>query len=535
LSLEPLELRAVVSKFDLTLSLMESRVSGSGGSGGSGGSAELAGLLEYNSDLFDAASVIRLLGHFNVLLEEITASASGPGLPVSALPLLAAGERHQLLVEWSDAYTNPLGPCLHELFERTVAADPDALAVVWEDVAWTYGELNRRANQLAWHLIALGVKPETRVGLCVERSAEMLVGMLGVLKAGGAYVPIDPAHPRERLAFMLEDTRAPVLITQERLRDLLPAVAARVLCLEADWDEISRRPRGNPPPAALGASPAYVIYTSGSTGTPKGVATPHDAVVAYTQASSAVYGIRPGDRILQFSSISFDASVEEIYGCLTHGATLYVRGDVQEGISEFLDRCRTQQISLLQFPTAFWHQLATAMEAESLTLPATIRAMFVGGEKMLAQLLVSWWKLLPPGLRFVNAYGPTETTVAATLCQLPAEVPIDDNLREVPLGRPLVHSRGYVLDRELRPVPIGVTGELLVGGLGLARGYMDRPSLTAEKFVPNPHAGLWGRPGERLYRTGDLVRLLPGGLLEFVGRADGQVKIRGYRIEPGEI
>jgi acyl carrier protein len=189
----------------------------------------------------------------------------------------------------------------------------------------------------------------------------------------------------------------------------------------------------------------------------------------------------------------------------------------------------------LQFPTAFWHQLATAMEAESLTLPSTIRAMFVGGEKMLAQRLISWWRLLPPGLRFINAYGPTETTVAATICQLPEEAPIDDSLREVPLGRPLVHARGYVLDRELRPVPIGVTGEMLVGGLGLARGYLDRPALTAEKFVPNPYAGMWGQPGERLYRTGDLVRLLPGGLLEFVGRADGQMKLRGYRIEPGEI
>jgi amino acid adenylation domain-containing protein len=526
LSLEPLELRAVVAKFDLTLSLMESRPPGT---------AELDGMLEYNSELFDAASVMRLLGHFHVLLEEVAAVASGPGPAVSELPLLTAAERHQLLVEWSNAPSEPLGHCLHELFEVTVAADPEALAVVWEDMALSYGELNRRANQLAWHLIALGVEAETRVGLCVERSAEMLVGMLGVLKAGGAYVPIDPAYPRERLAFMLEDTRAPILVTQERLRELLPAGAARVLCLDADWEEISRRPGGNPPPAAVGSNTAYVIYTSGSTGTPKGVVTSHDAVVAYTQASSAVYRIRPGDRNLQFSSISFDASVEEIYGCLTHGATLYVRGDVQEGISEFFDRCRAQKITLLQFPTAFWHQLVTAMEAESLTLPPTIRAMFVGGEKMLAQRLISWWRLLPPGLRFINAYGPTETTVAATVCQLPEEAPIDDSLREVPLGRPLVHARGYVLDRELRPVPIGVTGEMLVGGLGLARGYLDRPALTAEKFVPNPYAGMWGRPGERLYRTGDLVRLLPGGLLELVGRADGQMKLRGYRIEPGEI
>jgi amino acid adenylation domain-containing protein len=519
LILEPLDLRAVMAKFDLTLSLME-------------GGEEISGVLEYNPDLFDAPSAVRLADHFSVLLEGI---AADPARPVSALPLLAAAERHQLLAEWADGISEPPGPCLHELFEAMVEADPEALAVVWNDVAWSYGELNRRANRLAWHLAALGVGLETRVGLCVERSAEMLVGMLGVLKAGGAYVPLDPSHPRERLAFMLEDTGARVLVAQERQVELFPPGAAAVVCLDAGWEEIARQPDGNPPPAALGTSAAYVIYTSGSTGTPKGVVTSHDAVVAYCQSSSAFYGTRPGDRALQFSSISFDASVEEIYCCLTRGATLYVRGNTQEGISELLDRCRAQGITLLQFPTAFWNQLALAMEAESLPLPPTVRVIFVGGEKMPARRLVSWWKLVSPGVSFFNAYGPTETTVASTACRFPGAVPVDESLREVPLGRPFPHSRCYVLDRDLRLVPIGVTGELFVGGLSLARGYLDRPGLTAERFIPNPYAGLWGQAGERLYRTGDLVRLLPDGLLAIVGRADGQVKIRGYRIEPGEI
>ena len=519
LTLEPTELGATIAKFDLTLNLMEL-----------GG--VLGGSLEYNTDLFDTATAARLVAHWGVLLEEI---AAHPNRRVLDLPLLTAGERHQLTIEWADARPEPRGLLLHQVIERQVDLRPHAPALEYLDVRFTYRELESRANQLAWTLRELGVEPDTRVALCVGRGADMIIAMIGVLKAGAAYVPLDPAHPQERLAFMLRDSGARVLLTQESLLGHLPETGVRVLCLDRDWAEIARRPESRPENLVSPLNLAYVIYTSGSTGTPKGVLVPHEAVAAYSQVCSAVYGSGPGDRNLQFSSISFDASVEEIYSALTRGATLVVRGDVQEGVSEFLEQCRAQGITLLQLPTAYWHQLVTAMEAESLTLPERIRLLFVGGEKMLAQRLVAWSKLVPPGFQLINAYGPTETTVATALCPIPPAVEVHNGLREVPIGRALPYARAHVLDPSLRPVPIGVVGEILISGPNLSRGYLDRPGLTAERFIPNPFSHLWGEPGERLYRTGDLVRLLPDGLIEFVGRTDHQVKIRGYRIELGEI
>jgi amino acid adenylation domain-containing protein len=523
LTLEPTELGATVAKFDLTLNLMELE-------------GALTGSLEYNTDLFDPATAARLIGHLGVLLEGIVEQ---PARRLAELPLLTPEEAHQLLVEWAEEEPEPRGRVLHELVERQSDLRPEAPAVEHGDVRWSYGELESRANRLAWRLRELGVAPEERVILCVERSAEMLVAMLGVLKAGGAYIPLDPAYPRERLARMIEDSGARVLLTQERLLHLLPELSAEsgapVLCLDRDWDDIALRSDERPASGVTGLNPAYIIYTSGSTGVPKGVVIPHEAVSAYSQACSAVYGSGPGDRNLQFASISFDASVEEIYSSLTRGATLVVRGEVQEGISEFLERCRSQGITLLQLPTPFWNQLVTAMEAESLPLPESIRVMFAGGEKMVAQRLVSFWRLMRPGFKLINAYGPTETTVAATLCPIPDTLQVHEGLRDVPIGRPLSYVRAYVLDRDLRPVPIGIAGELCVGGPALSRGYLHRPSLTAEKFIPNPFAHLGGDPGERLYRTGDLVRLLPDGVLEFIGRTDHQIKLRGYRIELGEI
>ena len=332
---------------------------------------------------------------------------------------------------------------------RLVKNNPAAPAVEHEDTLWSYGELESRANRLAWFLRALGIGPEGRVALFVERRAETIAAMLGVLKAGGAYVPLDPAYPRERLAFMLADSGARVVLAQESLLARLPETAARVVCLDRDGEEIARFPQTRPQAVASGQSTAYMIYTSGSTGRPKGVLMPHEAVAAYSQVCSAVYGSAPGDRNLQFASISFDASVEEIYSSLTRGATLVVRGEVQEGAAEFVERLRRQRITLLQLPTAYWHQLVTVMDAEELRLPEAVRVLFVGGEKMLAQRLVSWWRLVRPGFRLINAYGPTETTVAAVLCDMPTVVAVRDDLHEVPIGRPLSYARSYVLDRTL--------------------------------------------------------------------------------------
>jgi amino acid adenylation domain-containing protein len=522
LILDPVAETSTVAKFDLTVSLTESR----------GG---LTGSIEYNTDLFERTTVHRLIGHFGELL---TGIAGEPGRALSALPILGEAERHQLLLEWADNRSDP-SYCVHEIIERQADRAPGLPAVECGDVAWTYLELDRRANQLAWHLRELGVGPEVRVALCMDRGADMIVGMLGVLKAGGAYVPLDPAYPQERLTFLLKDCGARILLTQERLLDRLlerlAEIGARVVCMDRDWEEIARRPDVRLLSGVTVANPAYVIYTSGSTGIPKGIVTPHEAVLAYTRVSSLVYATGPGHRILQISSISFDASIEEIYCTLTRGATLVVRVENHEGAAEFLERCRTERITMLQMTTAYWHQVAAAMEVEGLELPPDLRVLFVGGEKMLAQRLVAWWKLVPSDLRFVNAYGPTETTVAIALCPFPGRVPVDESLHDVPLGRPVPYARAYVLDRTLRPVPIGAVGELCLGGISLARGYLDRPALTASRFIPNPFAGLGAGAGERVYRTGDLVRLRPDSLLEFVGRTDHQVKIRGYRIELGEI
>jgi amino acid adenylation domain-containing protein len=524
LALEPLEAGDEGAKFDLTLVAAE----------------EADGLrceLEYNTDLFDRVTVLRLAGHFLAVLD---AAAADPGRSVSLLPLLSEPERHQLAVEWAEAAPGFSGVCLHQLFERQAELRPEAPAAVFEETVWSYRELNRRANQLAHRLRRLGVGPDARVGLCVERSLDMLVGMLGTLKAGGAYVPLDPGYPRERLAFSLADSGARVLLTQDRLLGRLPELAAmpaalRVIRLDGDWEEIAREPGDAPASGVTAENLAYVIYTSGSTGTPKGVMMPHRPVVAYVSTTAPFFEIGPGGRSLQFSSISFDASVQEIWASLTHGAALYVRGEAQEGVSELLRWMGERGITWALLPTAFWHQLAAAMEAEDLALPPSLRVIMVGGEKALAQRLVPWWRRVPEGFRFVNAYGPTEATVAATMAAFPGSRAVDDELQEVPIGRPLSYVRAHVLDRSLKPVPIGVTGELLLGGRGVGRGYLDRPDLTAEKFIPNPFAQLAGKAGERLYRTGDLVRFLPDGQLEFVGRVDDQVKIRGFRIELGEI
>ncbi len=423
--------------------------------------------------------------------------------------------------------------CITQLFETQVASTPDAVAVVFEDQQLTYRELNCRANQLAHHLTSLGVGPEVLVGICVERSLEMVVGLLGILKAGGAYVPLDPAYPQERLAFMLSDSQVSVLLTQEKLRVRLTEHGAHVVCLDADWGIISQEREENPVNSAKPKNLAYVIYTSGSTGKPKGVMIQHQSLVNFTETAIVEYGLTWRDRVLQFASISFDAAAEEIYPCLTCGGTLVLRSDeMLSDLPTFMQKCRDWELTVLDLPTAYWQQLTSELATAGLMFPESLRLVIIGGERALPERVGMWQKFIGARPQLVNTYGPTEATVVATMYKLPAAAPSETNLTEVPIGRALRHVRTYILDQHLQLLPIGVSGELYIGGAGLARGYLNRPDLTEEKFIPNPFSD---EPGARLYKTGDLARYLSDGNIEFLGRIDHQVKIRGFRIELGEI
>ncbi|MBD2483967.1 non-ribosomal peptide synthetase [Planktothrix sp. FACHB-1365] len=503
------------AKFDLSLSLQKTE-------------RGLTGGFEYSTDLFDATTIARMIEHWQTLLAGIVAN---PEQKLSDLPILTTIEKHRLLVEWNQNQQDyPKNLCIHQLFEAQVEQTPDAVAVIFKDEQLTYRELNTKANQLAHHLQALGVKPETLVGICVERSFEMIVGLLGILKAGGAYVPIDPAYPSERIAYMLDDSQLSVLLTQQKLVALLPEHQARVVCLDSDWEEISNLCEFAPQSDVTPENLAYVIYTSGSTGKPKGVTIQHQSLVNYIHAVSIEYEIKKGDRILQFASISFDASAEEIYPCLTSGATLVLRTDsMLDSASVFLKKCSTWNLTILSLPTAYWHELTTRLSQENLVFPPSLRLVIIGGEKALLERLKTWQECVGQQVRLVNTYGPTEATVVATIYDLSKT---DPTLTHLPIGRPICNVQTYILDRYLQPVPVGVPGELHIGGVGLARGYLNRPDLTNEKFIPNPFSN---DPNSRLYKTGDLARYLPDGNIEFLGRVDNQVKIRGFRIELGEI
>lgn len=516
-----LDVHTNTSKFDLYLALTESP-------------AGLTGALEYSTDLFNRATITRMVDHFQTLLSSIV---SNPEQSISTLPILREAERHQLLVEWNNTGVEQVEPnqslCIHQLFEAQVERTPQALAVTLEDQQLTYQELNQRANQLAHYLQTLGVGPDVRIGICVERSLEMIVGLLGILKAGGAYIPLDPNYPSERLAFMLEDGQVPVLLTQARLITRLPDTQAKIVCLDADWDVIAQERSDNPISEVSAHNLAYLIYTSGSTGQPKGVMIEHRSLVAYTETASVEFALGPEDRVLQFASISFDTSAEEIYPCLTRGGTLVLRTDVMLGsASLFLEKCREWQLTVLDLPTAYWHELTASLSREALTIPENLRLVIIGGEKALPESLKTWQAHVGEHIRLINTYGPTEGTIVATMSDLSEPAAANGSSPEVPIGRPIRNVQAYVLDRNLQPVPIGVPGELHLGGVGLARGYLNRPELTAEKFIRNPFSD---DPQARLYKTGDLVRYLPDSTLEFMGRVDHQVKIRGFRVEVEEI
>lgn len=438
--------------------------------------------------------------------------------PISTLPPLTEAERHQILVAWN-ATTAPFPDrhCLHHLFEAQAAERPDAIAISFEGQNLTYGELNRRANQVAHYLQKRGVGPETRVGLALERSITLMVGLLGILKAGGAYVPLDPAYPPERLAFMLADAQVPVLLTQAHLIGRVPAPHATIIPLDSDWPCIAEEHETNPTNGVTPENLAYVIYTSGSTGQPKGVMVAHRGVCNLAVATPRLLKISPNSRVLQFFSLSFDGAVWEIFPTLSSGARLHLaRPERLMDREELVSLLAAEGITHVTLPPSI---LAALPPAE---LPA-LKTLIVAGEACPAGLVARWAQ----GRDFFNAYGPTEATVCASLYLCPP-----NEVQAPPIGRPIANTELYILDSDLQPVPVGVAGELYIGGVGLARGYLNRPDLTQEKFIPHPFSS---QPDARLYKTGDLARYRPDGNVEFVGRLDHQVKIRGFRIELGEI
>ncbi|MGK4003929.1 amino acid adenylation domain-containing protein [Sorangium sp. So ce1036] len=490
----------------------------------------LSAAFEYDTDLFDEATVARMADH---LLRLLAGAAASPGARLSELPMLAAEEQRQVL-GWRTTGARRSAPrAVHRRFEEQAARAPGATAVVHEERQITYGELDRRANQLAQLLRRRGVGPEVRVGLCLPRSIEMIAALLGVLKAGGAYVPLDPNLPGERLSAMIDDAGIRTVIALEGAAADLPAGVA-VLQLDAAFTCARSEPAA---PREAEAEPApeqaaYILYTSGSTGAPKGVVVPHRAIASFVDVAAGVYEISPRDRVLQFASLSFDASAEEIFPCLARGATLVLRTEAMlESVPGFLAACGAWGVTSAVLPTMYWHRIVAGL-GEGAALPPCLRQIVITGEAALPER-VSAWRASPEAarVRLLNAYGPTETTVTATVSHLSAAADPRDAWA-VPIGRPLANTRAYVLDPAGQPVPVGVVGELYLGGQGLARGYWARPDLTAERFVPDPFAD---RPGERLYRTGDRARWRADGQLEFAGRVDHQVKLRGFRIEPGEI
>jgi non-ribosomal peptide synthetase component F/thioesterase domain-containing protein/acyl carrier protein len=587
LNLSFLKLENQTAKFDLSLSMADNE-------------SGLEGSLEYNSDLFDADTIYRMVEHLRILL---TGIINNPEQRLCDLPLLSAAEQQQLLVLWNNTKVDyPEDICIHELFEAQVERTPDAIAliarsanaVVFEDQQLIYQQLNHQANQLAHYLQELGVGPEVLVGIYIERSLEMFISILAILKAGGAYLPLDPSHPQERLALMLEDAKPLVLITQTQLVAKLPQHKARIICLNADLaSQFSQHSQQNPISKARPDNLAYVIYTSGSTGIPKGVMVTHQALVNHSIAAAKAYKLQPDDRILQFAAISFDVSAEELFPSWLSGSTVVIRPDRVLSLADFQQFLEQEKITVLNLPTAYWHQWVSELSDTKAALPSTLRLVIVGTEQVKSEKLALWQKLVksaefrvlsaelkdrPQGtgyqsspewmisptrsgaftecesteyscsysalntqhsilskvnnsVRWINAYGPTEATIGATIYE-PVNGQENLELSSVPIGRPIDNTQIYLLDKHLNPTPIGVPGELYIGGISLARGYLNRPDLTAEKFIPDPFCN---QAQTRLYRTGDLARYLANGDLEYLGRVDNQVKVRGFRIELEEI
>ncbi|NJK48665.1 amino acid adenylation domain-containing protein [Candidatus Gracilibacteria bacterium] len=480
----------------------------------------LSGYFVYNTDLFNKTTIARLARHFQTLLQAVVAN---PEQHVCSLPLLSAIEQHKILKEWNHTSVNyPQNKCIHQLFEAQVEKSPDAVAVVCEEGQLTYQELNRKANQLAHHLQALGVKPETLVGICVDRSLDLIVGLLGILKAGGAYVPLDPSYPQARLSYMLSDSDVSVLVTQQKLV-AIPEHQAHIVYLDTDWEVISRQSEDNLSSGIAAFNLAYVIYTSGSTGNPKGVLVAHKNLLNLVFWHQRAFEINSLDRATQLAKTAFDASVWEIWPYLAAGASIYlVKPELLSSPLQLQNWLVSKEISIAFLPTPLAEELLALKWSENIAL----KFLLVGGDRL------HYYPSASLPFKVINNYGPTENTVVTTsglIEEVTSAMSSKQALPLPPIGRPIDNTQVYILDSYLQPVPIGVAGELHIAGDSLARGYLNRPELTAEKFIPNPFAR------SRLYKTGDRARYLSDGNIEFLGRIDNQVKLRGFRIELGEI
>ncbi|MDZ7401244.1 MAG: amino acid adenylation domain-containing protein [candidate division KSB1 bacterium] len=505
LTITPMAAETGTAKFDLSLVAME-------------GNEGMQLSLEYNTDLFDASTMARLLDHFQTLLTGVIAD---PDMRLADYPLMSNEQLHRLIVEWNRTQAEfPADQCVHQMFQSIVEQYPNQVAVSFGDQQLSYRELNRRANHLARKLRSFGVGPESLVGIYLDRSPDLVTSAIAVLKAGGAFLPLDPQYPRERVIFMIQDSGLRVLISQQNLLDRLADVNIPTICLDAEgeaWLTSDADQDQNLPNLATSDNLAYVIYTSGSTGRPKGTALPHRGLCNLAAAQQKAFGITNHSRILQFAALSFDAAVWELVMALLTGATLCLAESEQIATGQGLIQLLTdQKITTVTLPPS----MARVMPDHPLP---DLEVMITAGEKCTPDIVARWSN----GRKFFNAYGPTEATVCASMLQVE-----HDYAQGPPIGRPIQNFQLYVLDEYLNPVPIGASGELFIGGVGLARCYLNRPDLTAEKFVPNPFSA---RPGDRLYRTGDLVRYLADGNIEFLGRIDHQVKLRGFRIELGEI
>jgi amino acid adenylation domain-containing protein len=526
LSVQFQEIATHTAKFDLTLFIepIEEK-----NENGKGNSEKLLATVEYNTDLFKADTITRMLGHFQTLLQGIV---TNPKQPLSELPLLTPEEYQDLVNRWSQTALVPLPyPCLHECFEAQVEKTPDAIAVQMPGVGaspavrLTYRELNERANQLAHYLQQQGVQPDGLVGVHLRRSPHLVIALLGILKAGGAYVPLDPTYPVDRLAFMLKDSQAQILLTETSSTPIATPPSCQIIDLNTAWEAIAELNKTNPTSGTTADHLAYVIYTSGSTGKPKGTLICHRGLVNYLNWCTRAYEVALGEGAAVHSSISFDMTITGLFAPLLVGRRVEL---VPEGfaVDTLAATLRQHQgFSLIKITPAQLELLGQQMhpeEAERCT-----RAFIIGGENLSWQSL-AFWQTAAPNTVLVNEYGPTETVVGCCVYPVPSEAPASG---WVPIGKPIANTRLYILDRHLQPVPVGVAGELYIGGFGVARGYLNRPDLTAERFIPNPFT----QSGDRLYQTGDLARWLPDGTIECLGRIDHQVKIRGFRVELSEV